>query len=288
MKRGSTVDDRQKFLAIVILALSLPAIGEISSSQTRTDKAGDYSDRFNFLKYAEASSEATTAQLGPKSTAMIEAEAMGELVIAIQEGDLPDGFYDVVFTCEDPLNVSQTYSGLVEVLKGYGSTEVYLNLDDGRYADCRVHVGSLEAQLPPIVITQNAGLGGWEYLDRVISLLDKAVEEYQIGNSSGARNLVIEAYNSNFDLIERDIIEDDSDLKEKLEKEISEELLNKIHEGVPALEFEARVSEINAELISARTIITPEFSEVAIGLIMIVGFGSAVAFLPIWRKCFSS
>src|SRR5437867_2612705 len=195
------------------------------------------------------------ARLGPHSVADIETEGRGVLEITLEGADLPNGKYDVRLICNET-HIEKLFSQGFEVLNGLGGNEFQLNLPDGRYADCRTQVDGLGGDLPPFTISFGQGLGGWEYIDRVMGLLDSAVEKYATGDQAQSRNLVIEAYNSNFELIDQDILEDNLELKEKLEKEISQDLIKMIDDKRPASEFKAKVDEIKLELNSARAIVT--------------------------------
>jgi hypothetical protein len=232
----------------------------------------------NLIQYAEANLT-TDVQIGPHSSASIEAEGMGELVVRIQEGDLPDGLYDIFLVCQGANPTSLRYNQTLEVFHGFGAAELYLTLGDGRYPDCEVAVTGLNpVKLPPIEITHSSGLGGWEYIDRTISLLETSVVEYKAGNTTGAVELVSVAYNSNFELIESDIVEDDSEAKEQLEERISGKLLLLLQQGAPASEYEEEVASINSDLYAARAIVTPEFSYLFIIVANTIIFGAIVAF----------
>ena len=75
-----------------------------------------------------------------------------ELEVEIEDGDLDDGTYDVMFACDSP-DVDEEFTGALEVEDGEGEFEAELALSNGTYAGCEVDVGGLAATFPSFSIT---------------------------------------------------------------------------------------------------------------------------------------
>lgn len=107
---------------------------------------------------------------------------------------------------------------------------------------------------------------GQAYINNVESLLNQTLTEYKAGNYQGAREHAVEAYLDNYEYIEADIMQDDPQLKEKIEVALSRELVKMIDEKKPVIEIEAHIGTIKADLEQARTVVVPEFP-LATGLV---------------------
>lgn len=105
---------------------------------------------------------------------------------------------------------------------------------------------------------------GWEILDRTKAVLDKAVQEYKNGNFTQARSTVlVQAYLENYELLEKDIEEDNKELMEKIETDIKVKLVQMIDDRKPLAEIQSQVDAIKTDLETSRAVVTPEFPLVA-------------------------
>jgi hypothetical protein len=114
--------------------------------------------------------------------------------------------------------------------------------------------------------SEEEGIDGWGYIDRIKELLDKALAEYKAGNYQEARDLAREAYLDNYEFIEADIAEEDRELMEKVEIDMRVELVQMIDNRRPAAEVESHVQQIKTDLEVARAIVTPEFPTAIIAI----------------------
>ena len=78
--------------------------------------------------------------------------------------------------------------------------------------------------------------------------LNAALASYKKGNKAAANEQVAEAYVSHFEEVEGPLEGKDSELKERLEHAIADDLRSSMKAGKPASEIEAQVKAIVADL----------------------------------------
>ena len=117
--------------------------------------------------------------------------------------------------------------------------------------------------------SEEKGIDGWGYIDRISELLDQSVVAYNEGLYEEARNLAREAYLDNYEFIEADIAEEDRELMEKIEIDMRIELVQMIDNRRPVPEVEAHVDQIKADLEVARNVVVPEFPLAVIVLLSV-------------------
>ena len=92
--------------------------------------------------------------LGNHSKASLEVDEDTELGVEIEDGDLEDGIYGVVFSCDNP-DISKEFPDSLNVEDGQGEFEADLTLSNGTYTGCDVDVGGLSAAFPSFNIVPN-------------------------------------------------------------------------------------------------------------------------------------
>lgn len=89
--------------------------------------------------------------LGNNSKATLEVDDDAELNVEIEDGDLDDGTYDVIFACESP-DVDEEFTDALDVEDGEGEFEEDLPLTNGTYTGCEVEISNLSATFPSFTI----------------------------------------------------------------------------------------------------------------------------------------
>jgi hypothetical protein len=125
--------------------------------------------------------------------------------------------------------------------------------------------------------SEEGGIDGWGYIDRIKELLDQAIAAYNEGSYEEARNIAREAYLDNYEFIEADIAEEDRELMEEIEIDMRVELVQMIDERKPAAEIESHVEMIKTNLENARAIVTPEFPVAIIAIAATMAIVVAIA-----------
>jgi hypothetical protein len=93
----------------------------------------------------EDDEEKLVQSLGNHSKAKLEVDDDHvELEIEIEDGDLGNGQYDVMFTCTSP-NIDEEFAQALDVVEGQGEFETEIALENGTYTGCEVEVGELSA-----------------------------------------------------------------------------------------------------------------------------------------------
>jgi hypothetical protein len=90
-----------------------------------------------------------------KATLQIDDDE-AELEVEIEDGDLDDETYDVMFACDSP-DIDEEFAGALEIEDGEGEFETELALSNGTYAGCEVDVGGLSASFPSFTIMSHEG-----------------------------------------------------------------------------------------------------------------------------------
>jgi hypothetical protein len=75
-----------------------------------------------------------------------------DLEVEIEDGDLDDGQYDIVFACTSP-DVNEEFTDALDVEDGEGEFETEMNLGEGTYTGCEVEVGGLSAEFESFTVT---------------------------------------------------------------------------------------------------------------------------------------
>ncbi len=102
----------------------------------------------------EDDGEKIVKPIGNNSKVALEIDDDVELQVEIEDGDLNNGTYDVVFSCESP-DVDEEFTDALNVTNGKGQFEEDLSLTNGTYAGCEVEVGGLSAIFPSFAIKAN-------------------------------------------------------------------------------------------------------------------------------------
>lgn len=89
--------------------------------------------------------------LGNNSKATLEVDDDAELQVEIEDGDLDDGTYDIMFACDSP-DVDEEFADALDVEDGEGEFEEDLPLANGTYTGCEVEVGDLSATFPSFTV----------------------------------------------------------------------------------------------------------------------------------------
>lgn len=74
-----------------------------------------------------------------------------DLEVTIEDGDLDDGQYDVMFACDSP-DVDKEFANALLVEDGHAGFETEVALSNGTYTGCEVDVGGLSATFPSFSI----------------------------------------------------------------------------------------------------------------------------------------
>lgn len=109
------------------------------------------------------------------------------------------------------------------------------------------------------------------YLTNVKNLINQAKSEYAAGNSTGAQDLVTNAYLNNFEYLEPTIAASNKTLDQGLETSIRTDLRDMIKNGAPVSDVSAKIDFIQSQLDSVASVV-PEFGPIALGV-----FGLAIA-----------
>ena len=103
--------------------------------------------------------------LGENSEVQFKAEkGSARVMVEIEEGDLPDGSYNVAIACASPES-SLTFSEKLNVNDGEGEFEGKLSLRSATYSDCVVSAGDLSAVLPDFTIVAGGHTHGHDHGD---------------------------------------------------------------------------------------------------------------------------
>jgi hypothetical protein len=89
--------------------------------------------------------------LGNHSKVFLELDDEAELEVEIEDGDLDDGSYDVMFTCESP-EIDKEFTGSLNVTEGHGEFDADLGLSNDTYTGCEVEVGDLSTAFPTFTV----------------------------------------------------------------------------------------------------------------------------------------
>ena len=92
--------------------------------------------------------------LGNRSKVSLEVDDGAELEVEIEDGDLDDGRYDVMFACESP-EINKEFADSLNVTEGHGEYEADLGLSNDTYTGCEVKVGNLSAIFPTFTVTSD-------------------------------------------------------------------------------------------------------------------------------------
>lgn len=103
--------------------------------------------------------------LGENSEVQFKAEkGSARVFVEIEEGDLPDGSYNVAIACASPES-SLTFSDKLNVKDGEGEFEGKLSLRSATYSDCVVSAGDLMVVLPDFTIVAGGHTHGHDHGD---------------------------------------------------------------------------------------------------------------------------
>jgi type IV pilus biogenesis protein CpaD/CtpE len=89
-------------------------------------------------------------------------------------------------------------------------------------------------------------------IGNVEGALDTALAQVKSGDRAAAEETVSQAYVDHFEKVEGPLEKVDPEVKEKLEEAISSTLRDKIKSGAPAAEVQALVTQIKADLATAK------------------------------------
>jgi hypothetical protein len=89
--------------------------------------------------------------LGIHSKVFLEVDDEAELEVEIEDGDLDDGSYDVIFSCESP-EIDKEFANSLSVTEGHGEFDADLGLSNDTYAGCEVEVGDLFTTFPTFTV----------------------------------------------------------------------------------------------------------------------------------------
>lgn len=98
-------------------------------------------------KEHEEDEDELVQSLGNHSNTTLEIDDEAELQVEIEDGDLDDGTYDVMFACDSP-DIDKEFADALDVEDGEGEFEADLALSNGTYTGCEVEVGELSATFP--------------------------------------------------------------------------------------------------------------------------------------------
>ena len=98
--------------------------------------------------------EKLVESLGNHSNVTLKIDEDVELQVEIENGDLRNGTYDVVFSCNSP-GVDKEFADSLNVTNGQGEFEEELSLTNGTYSGCIVEVGDLSATFIPFDVKSN-------------------------------------------------------------------------------------------------------------------------------------
>lgn len=79
--------------------------------------------------------------------ALVTDDGHVDLKVTIEDGDLGDGQYDVMFAC-DRLDVNKEFANALAVKDGHGGFETEVALSNGIYSGCEADIGGLSATFP--------------------------------------------------------------------------------------------------------------------------------------------
>lgn len=114
-----------------------------SGSSHNTDKErDDASDD----ESSEEDEHELVQSLGNHSKVTLETDE-AELGVEIEDGDLDDGTYDVMFACDRPV-VGKEFTDSLNVTEGHGKFEADLALSNGTYTGCGVEIDELSVTFP--------------------------------------------------------------------------------------------------------------------------------------------
>lgn len=89
--------------------------------------------------------------LGNHSKVLLEVDDEAELEVEIEDGDLDDGSYDVIFACESP-EIDKEFADSLNVTEGHGEFDAHLGLSNDTYTGCEVEVGDLSTTFPTFTV----------------------------------------------------------------------------------------------------------------------------------------
>ncbi len=124
-----------------------------NSSSESNDDHDDDENRHGIDEEYDDEKENVQA-LGNHSKVSLEVDDGAELEVEIEDGDLDDGRYDVMFACESP-EISKEFADSLNVTEGHGEYEADLGLSNDTYTGCEVKVGDLSATFPTFTVTSD-------------------------------------------------------------------------------------------------------------------------------------
>jgi len=120
---------------------------DANSAKGSDDEQADESEKNDDADKAEL---VQTLGNSSKVTLVADVEHL-DLEVAIEDGDLDDGQFDVMFACDSP-NVDKEFANALLVVDGHGGFETEVALSNGTYTGCEVDIGGLSATFPSISI----------------------------------------------------------------------------------------------------------------------------------------
>jgi 5-hydroxyisourate hydrolase-like protein (transthyretin family) len=135
---------RHLLATIAALTLLMSVVSSVNPSYFVGSSAyADNNNRGDSVRESEDYDEFVQL-LGNHSKVKLIVDDDARLEIKIQEGDLQNGTYDVIFTCDSP-DINKEFADALVVEDGQGESEIELSLSRGKFTGCEVEVGSLSA-----------------------------------------------------------------------------------------------------------------------------------------------
>jgi len=133
----------------------LNAFAEHDDEEEENDDNGNSSHDDNVKDEAKDEQEddelKIVESLANNSTATLEIDEDAELQVKIEDGDLDNGTYDVVFSCNSP-RVDKEFADSLNVRNGQGEFVEDLTLSNGTYSGCKVELGDLSATFISFIV----------------------------------------------------------------------------------------------------------------------------------------
>ena len=120
------------------------------SNDDHEDEDDDDVDRNGTDEHEDDENE-LVQPLGNHSKVFLEVDDEAELEVEIENGDLDDGSYDVIFACESP-EIDKEFANTLSVTEGRGEFDADLGLSNDTYTGCEVEVGDLSTTFPTFTV----------------------------------------------------------------------------------------------------------------------------------------
>jgi hypothetical protein len=124
--------------------------------------------------------------LGNHSKVFLEVDDEAELDVEIEDGDLDDGSYDVIFACESP-EIDKEFADSISVTEGHGEFDVDLGLSNDTYTGCEVEVGDLSTAFPTFTVIPDEHEDEVDQAEKDDEEHEDDKEDNDVDSSSGSK-----------------------------------------------------------------------------------------------------